>query len=233
MKLLWQQIGSTAITDILSESDMDGVVLDLEHGVFNNETICDCIRIINLKGKKSFVRLKNVTDTGLFGMVLDANVGGIILSTVDSLSQAMCFSRMCNYPKNHGIRGQGLVRENWWGEKPFEFRKPIMVAQIESKNGVENLQNLYNSYENDIDYYLIGPYDLSASLGHPGDFNNQKYKNAISKIEETVPSEKIGYHIVKGIEVLYAEYKKYGLLAFGLDTLMLIDGTKRIKEAIK
>ena len=58
MKLAWQQIPSTVISDLLCQNKLDGVVLDAEHGCFNNEMIYNCIQLITAYGKKCFVRPK-------------------------------------------------------------------------------------------------------------------------------------------------------------------------------
>ena len=48
MKLSWQQIPATIVSEMLCD-DFDGVVLDTEHGCFNNETLYNCIQIITAK----------------------------------------------------------------------------------------------------------------------------------------------------------------------------------------
>ena len=53
MKLLWQQISSTIISEIYADSAYDGVVLDTEHGSFSNEKLYASIQIITLKRKIS------------------------------------------------------------------------------------------------------------------------------------------------------------------------------------
>ena len=82
MKLAWQQIASTVVSDILCANKLDGVVLDTEHGMFNPETLYACIQVITSNRKKAFVRLIDV-DKAAVRSCLDAGADGIIFSTIE------------------------------------------------------------------------------------------------------------------------------------------------------
>ena len=85
MKLLWQQIPSTIISELYCNSDFDGVVIDTEHSPFNNETLFSCIQVVKLSNKKCFVRLAHL-DKIVTKMCLDAGVDGLIFSTVENVN---------------------------------------------------------------------------------------------------------------------------------------------------
>ena len=224
MKVLWQQISSPTITEILCSSKFDGVAFDLEHGCFSNESLYCSIQICGTMGKKSLIRVTDL-DKPVIRMALDAGCSGVIMSTIESQPQAKQFYDYCVYPPE-GKRGQGLVRENLWGEKDFDFRKVILIAQIETVEGVGNLESIASI---DFDHFLIGPYDLSASLGDVGNFNSEKYIECINIIEGIV-GDRMGYHIVKDIQSQFENLRHCGFLAFSIDTLMLIDGVKELEE---
>jgi len=224
MRLLWQQLPSPAITEILCNSTLDGVVFDLEHGCFNNETLYTCIQVCLLKNKLCFIRVTWLDKT-VIRMSLDAGVSGVIFSTVQNYFKAKEYYDYCFYPPK-GSRGQGLVRENEWGNKDFKKRDPIVVAQIETRAGLDNISIIA---EVDFDYFMVGPYDLSASLGCVGNFDSPVYKTAIEKLKSKV-GNKLGYHIVKNIEDQLDIYRDSEFLALSMDTLFLIDGIKRIED---
>ena len=224
MKLLWQQIPSTIISELYCNSNFDGVVIDTEHSPFNNETLFSCIQVIKLSNKKCFVRLAHL-DKIITKMCLDAGCDGIIFSTVESKEQARDMIDYCRYPAFGGKRGQGLVRENNWGNNNLGKSNPIMIAQIETKNGVDNLEEIT---ECGFDKYLIGPYDLSASLGCVEDFENEKYLNYIKKITNIIDKNNLGIHIPKDVKNQHSKYKGYGFVALGMDTTMLIQQIKDI-----
>ena len=112
MKALWQQIPSVEITRIYCNTNFDAVVLDLEHGVFNNETLFSLIQLINASNKLSFVRVTEPIKSQI-RLLLDSNVSGIIFSTLE-IEQTSKIKEWCLYPP-FGKRGQGLVSENNWG----------------------------------------------------------------------------------------------------------------------
>lgn len=220
MKLLWQQIPSPVITEIFCSSSFDGVVLDLEHGHFNNETLYSCIQVGSLLEKTVLVRVSHL-DKQVIRMCLDAGISGIILSSVETLEEAKKFRDYCLYPskENGGKRGQGLVRENLWGKKPLTQRKPLLIPQIETVHGVCNIKSISKL---DFDYYLVGPYDLTASISFAGDFGSKDFKNAIDQLKKVV-GYKLGFHIPSRIKEHYGNYKDYEFLALGMDTTFLIE----------
>ena len=224
MKLLWQQIPSSEITKIYCNSDVDGIVLDAEHGVFNNETLFTLIQMINLSGKKSFVRITEPTKT-FTRMLLDSGVSGLIFSTLNTLHIPK-IRKWCKYPPE-GSRGQGLVSENDWGNKLLQENNVILVAQIENQKGIEDLNFIQGS--DLFDYYLLGPYDLTADLGCVGEWDNKDYIENIEKFNTTIPIEKRGVHLVSNIQEEYeTKFKEYGFVALGMDTTIIKSGIEKL-----
>tara|TARA_B100001113_G_C20857735_1_gene512548 strand:- start:7 stop:684 length:678 start_codon:yes stop_codon:yes gene_type:complete len=224
MKLSWQQIPSTIISEMLCEG-FDGVVLDTEHGCFNNETLYNCIQVITAKDKTCFVRLTEINKT-LIRMCLDAGASGLIFSTVEDASQAAEIKELCTYPKYGGKRGLGLVRQNKWGYSALVNKPPIIVAQIETKKAIENIEAIYAQ---DLDHYMIGPYDLSASLGITAEFDNPKFLEAIETINRIITDpSKMAVHIPTDVDKHIDKYSKYAIIAVGMDTTILLEGYKEL-----
>ena len=227
MKLSWQQIPSTIISEMLCE-DFDGVVLDTEHGCFNNETLYNCIQLIAAKGKQCLVRLTEINKT-LIRMCIDGGTTGLIFSTVEDATQAAEIKELCTYPKYGGKRGLGLVRQNKWGYSTLVNKPPIIVAQIETKKGIENLEEIHKQ---GLDYYMIGPYDLSASLGVTAEFDSPKFLEAIRKVKETITDlNQLAVHIPTDVGKHIDKYTEYGIIAVGMDTTILLEGYKELKNA--
>ena len=219
MKLAWQQIPSTTISELLCLTDLDGIVIDTEHGCFNNETLYNCIQLITSKDKKCLVRLTEVNKT-LIRLCLDAGATGLIFSTVEDMDDAKLIHQLCKFPKFGGKRGLGLVRENKWGYGKLVNDPPIIVAQIETKKGIENLKWIS---EQKFDFYMIGPYDLSASFGVAGDFENKKYLQALTKVQQMIPKEKMAVHIPTDVKKQLKKYENYGIIAVGMDTTAFLE----------
>lgn len=228
MKLSWQQIPNSIITDILCQSKLDGVVLDTEHSAFNPETLYSCIQVCTLNQKKCFVRLISPTKKEI-RMCLDAGCDGLIFSMIENTKQAERIKKQSIYPRYGGSRGLGLVRENLWGlQNELVKKPPILIAQIETIEGVKKLKEILG--KNVFDFFMIGPYDLSASVGHPGDFNNIKFLDAVSSINDLIEAEKMAVHIPKNVDKELKKYNNYGIVALGMDTTFLIEKYKEVEK---
>ena len=91
---------------------------------------------------------------------------------------------------------------------------------IESKEGIEKLEQISQF---DIDYFLIGMYDLSASFGHVGDFQNKCFTDGIEKYKHFISKDKAAIHLVRNIEDISKYENDFSFFAIGMDTTMLID----------
>ena len=79
---------------------------------------------------------------------------------------------------------------------------------------------------------MIGPYDLSASLGTPGDFDNHEYLDALKKVRQTIPNlQQLAVHIPTNVPKQIDKYREYGIIAVGMDTTILLEGYKELKNA--
>ena len=159
-------------------------------------------------------------------MCLDAGTTGLIFSTVEDASQAAEIKELCTYPKYGGRRGLGLVRQNKWGYSPLVNKPPVIIAQIETKKGIDNLEEIYAE---NLDHYMIGPYDLSASLGVTAQFDHPVFLEAIEKINSVItkPSKR-AVHIPTDVDKHIDKYTEYAIIAVGMDTTMLLEGYREL-----
>ena len=231
MNLTLQTIPSTLISELFSNSKFDGVVLDTEHGNFNNETLYSCIQVITLYKKQCFVRFTDLNKT-LVRMCLDAGATGIIFSTIESYEQGKEIVDFCKYPLYGGKRGCGLVRENQWGDDSIGTKMPIIIGQIETKKSVDNLKSIYKC---GFDMFIIGPFDLSNSLGCICKWESPLYKKYINKIYSVINKDKLGMFLptFKNIEQFNADTKENKivpkLIIWGMDTDFIKNGINTIK----
>lgn len=224
----WQQLPSPMITELLLSGQCDGVVLDVEHGYFSNESLCHCIQVGALAEKKILVRVAEM-DKSLIRMSLDMGCSGIILSTVEDPEQAKEFYEYSTYPPQ-GLRGQGLVRENFWGREELGVSNTTLIPMIETLKGVENIDAISDF---PFDYYLVGPYDLSASCGDVGNFESDKFKFAMKVLRKKC-RERLAFHFVTDVDQrLLEKNRDLGLMALSMDTLFLLDGVKKMDDLIK
>ncbi|MBT6718069.1 MAG: 2,4-dihydroxyhept-2-ene-1,7-dioic acid aldolase [Nitrospina sp.] len=231
----WITLAHPAIAEIMSRRGFDWVVIDLEHSVINIREAEELIRVINLCGNTPLVRLSS-NDSVQIKRVMDAGSAGIILPMVRSLEDIdMAFSAI-HYPPI-GIRGVGLARAQSYGAKFHEYKSwlemsAVLIAQIENIDAVNNIDEILSSDK--VDGYIIGPYDLSASMGVPGELDHPDVIAAIKKIKDAGLSANKpgGLHLVEPdpseLDSLIGE--GFLFLAYSVDIRMLdISCSKGVK----
>ena len=109
------------------------------------------------------------------------------------------------------------------------------IVQIENKMAVNNIDDIFSC--NDIFSYLIGPYDLSGSIGLVGDFNSKEYLNTLKIIKKSSEKYDIksGIHVVEPniIELESKVNEGYEFIAYSTDALLLHNRCKNDLQTIR
>ena len=131
---------------------------------------------------------------------MDVGAHGIIVPMINTAEDAQKAIEALYYPPI-GNRGVGLGRAQNYGvgfEEYKEWAKTeiIFIPQIEHIDGVNNLANILALEE--VDGFIVGPYDLSGSLNVPGEWEHPDVMNALDKVKKVVSNHKIpgGFHVV-------------------------------------
>ena len=169
----WITLGHPAIAEILARIGFDWLVVDLEHSTISLEQAGELIRVIELSGVAPLVRLTS-NDENQIKRIMDAGAHGIVVPMVNSAEDARSAVSATRYAP-HGTRGVGLARAQGYGvdfQDYMEWQKnsPVVIVQIEHKAALANLEEILSVPG--VDGYLIGPYDLSCSMGIPGEFSH-------------------------------------------------------------
>jgi 2-keto-3-deoxy-L-rhamnonate aldolase RhmA len=226
----WLQLPSPDVAEIIASSAVDVVVVDQEHGAIGRREMADLVRVIDGCGKFPFVRLMS-QDTSLARQALDAGCVGLIIPHVESAESFLEFVSGCTLPPL-GNRSIGYFRANEYGSD-FDSHlvaasRPLLVPMIESQEGVSIVNELVALIEPEV--VLIGPYDLSASLGAPGDFSSASYVNAFQSVLEACRGSKTkaGIHDVSGESSSIDEKITLGFSFIGCatDSLFLAKGIR-------
>lgn len=227
----WITIGNAAIAEIMSRAGFDWLVIDLEHSVISIDMAGDLIRTIDLCGVAPLVRLTS-NDANQIKRVMDAGAHGIVVPMVNSPEEAARAVAATRYAPA-GIRGVGLARAQGYGpgfKDYLAWQKdgPLVIVQIEHKEAVANLERILTVPG--VDGFIIGPYDLSCSMGLPGQFEHPDFVDVMRKILETgnrlgCPA---GLHIVEPdlqrLEQTVADGFKF--IAYGVDMRILDVGAR-------
>lgn len=179
----WITTPSSAIAEILVAAGYDWVVVDLEHSTISIEQAGELIRTIDLGGSAPLVRITSNSPDQI-KRVMDAGAHGIVVPMVNSAQDARDAVSATRYAPN-GIRGVGLARAQGYGSKFSEYlewqkESAVVIVQIEHKDAISNLEEILATPG--VDGFIIGPYDLSCSMGIPGEFEKSEFKDAMAFI---------------------------------------------------
>lgn len=231
------QLRSQEVLKILAAAGFQWAFIDTEHGGFDLETIQDLCRIA---AYVNFVPIVRVADLqySLVARALDCGAGGVIFPRVEDvglLEKAVSWAR---FPPV-GVRGFGL--------SPFHFdHEPVtlpqmiehvnqhtmVVLQIETKRALEMREELLAVPG--IDAVMIGPADLSISLGVPGEFQHPKMVDAMEAIRDTCNRRGIAPGTQTRTLALARFWKERGMRFLGCssETAMLYEKAREMIQAL-
>lgn len=181
------QFRSPEIPKLYAAAGLDWTFIDTEHGCFDLETVQDLVRTSLLTPLTPIVRVADL-QYSLVARALDMGAEGIIFPRVESpelLERAISWTK---FPRQ-GIRGFGLAAPQV-GYKGYTFQEIIdhlnanvlVVLQVETHTALGRCDELLAVPG--VDIVMVGPADLSISLGVPGQFDHPKMIEAICAVME-------------------------------------------------
>jgi 2-keto-3-deoxy-L-rhamnonate aldolase RhmA len=222
----WITLAHPAIAEIMAKAGFDWLAVDLEHSVITIREAEELIRVIELCGAAPLVRLSN-NDPIQIKRVMDAGAHGVIVPMVNSAAEAARAVAAVRYPPQ-GKRGVGLARAQGYGNA-FEaymdwlIHEAVVIVQIEHIEAVENLAAILSV--DGVDGFIVGPYDLSGSLGVPGNFEHPLMQKAMATIRSVggASGKAPGIHIVEpDVKQLHQRTEEgYRFIAYSVDIRML------------
>ena len=235
----WIMMGNIMSVEVMALAGFDWLVIDIEHTPIDFETTHVLISAIQANGMKALVRVSKNEEV-VIKRILDMGADGIVVPMVCSKEDAKMAVDYAKYPPV-GKRGVGLYRASKYGTKFEEYKKwvdeeLVIIAQIEHIDAVNNIDEILSV--DGIDGTIIGPYDLSGSMGYPGEFERDDVKDAVQKVlerckENGIPS---GFHVVDTEpEKLNAKIDQgCTFLAYGIDYFFMrdaaVNGMNQIKK---
>jgi len=224
----WLSFGYTPVCEMMAKAGFDWLVVDMEHAAISIWQMQQLIQIIDLAGCVPLVRVGS-NDPALIKRVMDAGAHGVIVPMVNSKADAQKAVDAVQYPPL-GSRGVGLARAQAYGIGFEEYRKwaqeeTVLIVQIEHIEGVTNLEDILAV--DGVDGFIVGPYDLSGSLGVPGDFDHPSMVDALREVERYIQKghKVAGYHVVHSNhdELLSRIAEGHRFIAYGDDMVFLAE----------
>ena len=227
-------IPSPELVEIVSRAGFDWLFFDLEHSAISIETLPNLLRGVPASCYAA-VRVPEATSTYV-AKVLEAGAEGVIFPRISTEEQARKAVSLCKYPPL-GNRGVGVGRAQGYGNTFSEYLKVAndriaCIVQIEDELAAENA-GMISAVEG-VDALFLGPYDMSMSMGIPGEITHERIKKIIRRIPEQI-SRETGLGILSTNPETINEYARLGytLLACGLDSQLINEGAGQLLRALE
>lgn len=185
------KLDAPAIVELYGIAGFDFVILDAEHGCYTHAGLENMIRACERMGMSSVIRTPDAGEANILH-VLDSGASGIQVPSLRSAAEVREVIRKAKYWPL-GERGSARAcRAAGYGTLPdYEQRanrETLVSVHVENKEMVEDIEALCAVDE--LDVLFIGPGDLSASLGHPGDAAHPDVVAAIDRVIEVAAARK-------------------------------------------
>lgn len=228
----WCIIPSPEVVNILCKSGLDFVLVDFEHSPVNFETAQKMIMAAHAENKYAVSRVGKLDDVEILRS-LDIASDGIIIPHIESLDDVnRCLEFIKYYPQ--GNRGYSpYTRAGGYcvnADYTQNANKNILFGIIiESKKGIENLDEILSNP--DLDLVYLGAYDISISLGLAGKINHPKVLEVLNLcIEKITAAGKIVgamYHTQEDYETF--TQKNVNFLVYKVDSLIINEGLEQVR----
>ena len=179
----WTSLGHPSITEIFTAAGVDFVGIDVEHSTISQEQAQRIIAAAQAGGAACLPRVASHNGEQI-RRLLDSGADGIIVPNVQSPAEVEGLIRWCKYPPL-GQRSYGVARAQGYGVSFDEYvagwnRASSLIIQIESIRAVEAIDELLAFTA--VDGAMIGPYDISGSLGLPGQLEHARVRAACARV---------------------------------------------------
>lgn len=242
----WLQLPSPDVAELMARSGYDWVAVDMEHGSFGRTGLPDIFRAIECGGAVPFARIGEAKKTEIKS-ALEAGAQGLIFPMIESREQLDRAIDLATYPGQDfwrasgsvaaEYRGVGYCRANVFGKHFDRYREEVapeifLVAQIEHVRAVENLESILTHPR--LDAIMVGPYDLSGSMGLTGRFDHPDFAGVMERIARMCRDcgMRMGLHIVRPDAAELARQVAAGcrFIAYGIDSVFLWEAAQRPRQ---
>ena len=214
----------STVAEVLSSTGFDWLFIDMEHAPISTADVQCHLQACD-ENCSVIVRIPDSSETSI-RQALDTGCDGIIAPLIDSPEKARRIVSSAKYPPT-GTRSVGIARAHGYGRNFTGYvesanRDISVIVQIEHIDAVKCIDHIL-AVEG-IDGVFIGPYDLSGSMGIPGQTGERQVREAIEKVRVSCNQRNIPHGIFVGNVDAAVEERERGakFIAIGLDVGRLI-----------
>ena len=212
------------LIEIMGIAGCDFCVIDTEHGPMDPESIQHMVRAAELSGMTPIVRVPRAEPVEIL-KVLDIGAQGIHVPQINSRETAMAVARASRYHPE-GERGVAVPRALSYGLMPLGWvmaeanREILVIAHCENAKGLDLLEEIADV--DGLDLIFVGPYDLSQSLGVPGEIFHPSMVEAVSRALKTITDAKkpAGIFVTSVDEAKRRIDEGFRYIAYSMDSLI-------------
>jgi 4-hydroxy-2-oxoheptanedioate aldolase len=181
---LWNSIPGTLVAELLATSGFDWVVIDTEHAPTDVPDTLAMMQAMAPHPVSAVVRPAS-NDTVLIKRVLDLGAQTLLIPYVQNAAEAQAAVAATRYAPR-GVRGMaGMTRASCFGlvadYAAQAERELCLIVQVETAEALDRIEEI--AAVDGVDALFIGPADLAASMGHPG---NARHPQVVAAIEDAV-----------------------------------------------
>ncbi|HSW45801.1 MAG TPA: aldolase/citrate lyase family protein [Phycisphaerae bacterium] len=216
--------------------DWDWLWIDGQHGELGYDEILACVRAGDLVRRPAVVRVPG-HDSGQIGKALDTATAGIMVPMVDSAEQARRIVEAAKFPP--------LGKRSYGGRRPVDLhgrgyanrdrRQPVLVCQIETPEGLANVEAI--AAVDGVDVLFFGPDDMALRAGMPMDVPRPEgcFDEAQRKVAQAARANgKLAGGVFVAPEALrFAIEAGYRLIVAAGDVFFLADGSSKASSALR
>lgn len=232
---LWFGLANNSAAEICAQSGFDWLLIDAEHSPLSDKDVLSCLQAVAPYDINPIVRPVS-GDKNVLKRLCDVGVQTFLVPMVDNATQAAAVVSAVQYPPS-GTRGLGtsMARAARWNMMPDYFARAndemCVILQIETKAGLKNLKDI--AAVDGVDAVFIGPSDLGAALGYPGQPSHPEVINAVSQAIKDVRACGKPAGVLAVTSELVDAYKDAGasFIGVGSDCGVLAKGVQRLYES--
>ena len=230
--------GMPILTEAVAQIGFDLLWIDMEHTAIGIESVVNNMIAAKAGGTTAWVRIP-WNDPVRAKPVLDMGAEGIIFPYVRTAEEAKLAAASCCYPPE-GIRGYGPLRALDYGAIPQmeyvteTYRKCLRIVQIEHIDAVRNLREI--ATVDGIDAFIVGPNDLSGSVGKIGQVKDPELMDIYREIGATLTEFGKPFGVSTGNDPEFLQFwRSIGatIVFAGSDVGYVYEGAKSVKTCLK
>ena len=227
------------IARMMAAAGFDFIFIDTEHSAYTTETVTDIIRAGKAVDLVCLVRVPDA-EYHLMARTLDIGAQGLMIPRVESVETVERIIQATKYPpwgeRGFGARAIITDYERMETDDLMEWlnENTMVVLQIERKRAIEDIDQLVSV--KGVDAVLIGPNDLSISLGVPGQQDHPLMVEAIQEVVDACQRHNVasGIHVRDMKTLLFWKERGMRMLTYSTDaTMLLTTATEAVKELRK